>query len=92
MYRKYERIWLALKALSSKPASELAKGVSIKAHPSDHARIIKAVKKEKYNDAGWKLTIYPRISYLSHTISDNTVTFHLRVGITRSIAGNNLGL
>lgn len=90
--RKHEPIWLALKKQQEKPANERAKGVCVKAHPSSHALILKAVKKEKYNDAGWKIKIHPRISYLSHTISANTITFHLRVGTSRSIAGTNLGL
>jgi hypothetical protein len=43
--RKYEPIWLALKARHS---------VSLAAPPDMHRRIILAVRKEKTKDVGWK--------------------------------------
>lgn len=46
--RKYQPIWETIK--SSKSGT-----VSLAADPSSHARIIKAVRKEKCNDVGWKL-------------------------------------
>ena len=44
--RKYQRIWEALKVSYS---------VSLEADTSMHARITKAVRKEKNIDLGWKL-------------------------------------
>lgn len=43
--RKYQPIWELLK---------LTRTASIAAEPKMHPRIIKAVIKEKYSDAGWK--------------------------------------
>lgn len=44
--RKYERIWCAVKANQT---------ASLKANPSLHKRIIKAVTKEKSQDDVWNL-------------------------------------
>jgi len=73
--RKYQPIWEKLKELTKKPASEQALGIQIKAHPLLHARIIKAVIKEKYNDQGWRLQIEPQRSRLSYTQQGNVITF-----------------
>jgi hypothetical protein len=54
--RQYEPIWGKLKSLSPQDAS--SKGISISAIPKLHPRIIKAVKKEKWLDAAYKLSLY----------------------------------
>jgi hypothetical protein len=82
---KYAPLWQALKDLSKKPATESAKGVSIKAHPLHHARIFKALKKRKTIDIGWKLSIYPKKDVLYHTSVGNVMNIKL-VRYPRSMA------
>ena len=67
--RKYEQIWIKLKRTGK---------ATITAHPLLHARIIKAVVKEKYNDSGYKLQISPHYGVLSHTVEDTRITFQLK--------------
>lgn len=73
--RQYEQIWLKLKALSKEDAS--IKGVSLTAPRALHRRIIKAVKKEKWLDVGYKLKIEPREATLIHTKNNSILTFYL---------------
>ena len=80
--RTYQPIWEKLKDLSSKEESLLRKGVSVRAHPAHHKRIVKAVTKEKYNDVAWKLTIEPQKSSLSFTVESNVITFYLRKSLS----------
>jgi predicted GTPase len=53
--RKHEHLWNLLKESTKMPASQ-AKGISVRAQPKAHPRIIKAIIKEKYNDVGFKLS------------------------------------
>ena len=66
--RFYFPIWEKLKK---------EKQVSITANRSLHARIIKAVKKEKWMDVGYKLEIEPRVATLSHSRKHSVLTFFL---------------
>lgn len=73
--RQYYPIWKALKSL---PASEAGcKGVSITAPRPLHKRIVKAVMKEKWLDAGWKLSIDPQVAELTFARSNSILTFFL---------------
>jgi len=69
--RKYQPIWDALKTKGH------GGSISISAHSKFHARIVKAVKKEKWMDVGYKLSIEPKIAFLSHSRTHNMLTFHL---------------
>ena len=73
--RQYEPIWNKLKSLPRKEAE--TKGVSLTAPRPLHGRIIKAVKKEKWMDLGFKLTIEPRESTLFHARKNSVLTFFL---------------
>jgi hypothetical protein len=44
-----------------------------------HARIIKAVKKEKWLDVGFKLEIEGKIAILSHARQNSILTFFLDI-------------
>lgn len=66
----YDPIWDTLKA-------NLTASVVVNRH--HHARIIKAVKKRKWLDLGFKLRIEPQIATLSHVRSGNTITFYLHL-------------
>jgi hypothetical protein len=66
--RYYEPIWNILK---SKKTHRVA------AHPALHARIIKAVIKEKWMDIGYKIEIQPYVAYLTHSRSNSILTFTL---------------
>ena len=73
--RKYQDIWEALKATGT---------CSIAAPRPLHARILKAVVKEKYNDLGYKVL-------LAETSQKATVT-HVRNGSTiRFILTKSIG-
>jgi hypothetical protein len=74
---EYDPLWNALKASNEKP-----KRVSITANRLLHSRIVKAVKKRKWLDLGYKLEIHPRIATLSHTRSGSILTFYLTHSIT----------
>jgi hypothetical protein len=78
MKRKYEPIWDSLKASIISPASR-AKGVFIKAHPAYHPRIIKGVVKEKDQDVGFKLSLYPKRAKLEYSAVDSVITFKLQI-------------
>lgn len=53
--RLYQPIWDRLKSLPQKEAKE--KGITITAPSALHPRIIKAVKKEKWMDIGYKMML-----------------------------------
>lgn len=72
--RQYEEIWTRLKNLPRKDAE--IKGISISAPRALHKRIIKATKKEKWKDHGYK-AIEPRRAVLSVSRSNSIVTFRL---------------
>lgn len=66
--RLYEPIWIKLKA----------EGIaSLTANRRLHARIIKAVIKEKWLDTGYKLQIYPWRSKLTYSTQHAVITFYL---------------
>jgi len=69
----YDPIWDALKR---------DKQVSISVNRALHPRIIKAVKKRKWLDVGYKIIIEPRIATLSHAREDSKLTFFLTHSLT----------
>lgn len=75
--RKYQQIWEKLKALSPDAASSV--GISISANPILHARIIKAVTKEKYRDLAYKLQLDSRTATMTSHVSGQVVTFKLQI-------------
>ena len=88
--RQYEPIWDKLKNLSHEDAQK--KGISITALPKLHARIIKAVKKEKWQDAGYKLDLYTRHgkSATLITVRNNAIlTFKLSFSLSINDFGGN---
>lgn len=68
--RQYYPIWNQLKQHGK---------VSVTAPRPLHARIVKAVKKEKYNDLAYKLEIEPRIAVLSHARQNSILHFFLEI-------------
>ena len=68
--RKYQRIWEALKSYHT---------VSLEAELTMHARIIKAVRKEKNIDLGWKLLSLElgKKYVLTESVSGSVITFTL---------------
>lgn len=70
LFRKYEPIWIQLKARGT---------VSLIASRPTHSRIVKAVVQEKWKDTGYKLTIDPKIGYLSHKSEGSKLTFTLEM-------------
>jgi len=74
---EYDPIWNQLKASKQRP-----KQVSIAANRLLHARIVKAVKKRKWLDVGYKLEIEPRIATLSHSRSGSKLTFFLTLSLS----------
>lgn len=80
--RYYQPIWEKLKSLSVQDAKE--KGVQITAPAALHKRIIKAVKKEKWMDYGYRMMlkeIDDREATLSYSRSGAVLTFKLRFSI-----------
>ena len=71
--RYYYAIWKRLKE---------HKSVSVTAPRPLHKRIVKAVKKEKWMDVGYKLQIEPRKAVLSHGSKNSVLTFYLTLSIT----------
>lgn len=67
---QYSPIWDALKRDGT---------VSITAHRALHPRILKAVKKRKWLDLGYKMEIEPRYAILSHSRSFAILTFYLEL-------------
>ena len=74
---EYDPIWNQLKASKATP-----KKVSIAANKLLHPRILKAVKKRKHLDVGYKLEIEPRIALLSHKSTNSVLTFYLTLDLT----------
>jgi hypothetical protein len=68
--RKYQPIWNSLKENLE---------ANIAAPPEIHARIIQAVKKERWRDAGWKYLLLEKgIKYkLAHTSTGSILSFSL---------------
>ena len=71
-YSEYDAIWNALKASTNVP-----KQVSIAANRALHSRILKAVKKRKWLDIGYKIQIEPKTAILTHISSGSKLTFIL---------------
>jgi len=80
MSRLYSQIWEQLKSLSIEDATN--KGVRISAPRPHHLRIIKAVKKEKWMDVGYKIRIEPKVATLVSFRDNSIVTFRLRFSLT----------
>lgn len=78
--RQYELIWYKLKTMPLSEASK--KGVSITANRALHARIIKAVTKEKWKDLAYKASLAPLATTLSHTRNHSILTFYLKISDT----------
>jgi hypothetical protein len=68
--RKYYPIWSKLKQSKDGTAS-------IVAHPLLHARIIKAVTKEKWMDTSFKLQVLPYYFAMTYEVKGNMITFKL---------------
>jgi hypothetical protein len=66
--RKYYPIWSKLKQHGT---------ASIAAHPLLHARIIKAVTKEKWMDTSFKLQVLPYYFAMTYEVKGNMITFKL---------------
>jgi hypothetical protein len=68
--RKYEPLWLQVKAKST---------ASVSAPISLHARIIQAVRKEKVKDIGWQYLVRENKKRyeLKETITGRIITFNL---------------
>lgn len=73
--RQYETIWTKLKQLPANEAAEV--GVSVAAPRTLHARIIKAVIKEKWKDLGYKLLLDDKRATLSYVQKHAIITFFL---------------
>lgn len=82
--RQYEPIWNKLKALSRTDAKNI--GVSITAPRVMHRRIIKAVKKEKWMDVGYKIQVEPNTALLTHSRNGSILTFYLSLHLTYAIS------
>jgi hypothetical protein len=77
--RQYEPIWIKLKQSIKKPEAERAKGVTIVVDTHFHARVIKAVTKEKYGDMAFKIRMEPRATMLVVKQEDNIINFSLKI-------------
>ena len=73
--RQYEEIWSRLKELPAKEAAEV--GISVTAPRVIHARIIKAVTKEKWKDLGYKILLDDKRAVLTHYRKNAIITFYL---------------
>lgn len=73
--RFYSPIWEKLKQMPPSEASTI--GVSITANRLLHARIIKAVIKEKWMDIGFKLQLEDKKAKLSYKTKHAVITFYL---------------
>ena len=73
--RQYEPIWLKLKSMPPREAETI--GVSIIANRLLHARIIKAVIKEKWMDIGFKIELDDRRARLDYVKKNSEITFYL---------------
>lgn len=81
---EYDPIWEALKA-----SPRLPKTTSITANKILHNRILKAVKKRKWLDIGYKIQIDPKVAKLTHKRDGSKLTFILTFHSTH--ATFNLG-
>lgn len=82
MCRQYQPIWDKLKSLTKKDAESI--GVSIQAPRVLHPRIIKAVKKEKWKDLGYKLKLEPKTAELETFRKGEIITFFLKFSLVES--------
>lgn len=73
--RLYYNIWNQLKNLEPSVAQTV--GISVTAPRPLHKRIIKAVKKEKWMDIVYKISIEPRSAVLATSRSGSIITFTL---------------
>ena len=73
--RQYEPIWNKLKSMPRNEATNI--GVSITAPRVMHRRIIKAVKKEKWMDIGYKIQVEPNVTILTHSRNGSILTFYI---------------
>lgn len=80
MCRQYEPIWNKLKSLPPKEAE--VKGISIFANSALHKRIIKAVRKEKWKDMGYKLALEDKKATLTYSRTAAIITFYLSFSLT----------
>ena len=78
--RTYYSIWSQLKSLSLEDAT--TKGVRVSAPRPYHRRIIKAVRKEKWMDVGYKIRLEPRVATIVSFSSASIITFRLRFSLT----------
>ena len=82
MTRLYQPIWDKLKSLSKHDAE--TKGITITAPAPLHRRIVRAVKKEKHNDLGYKMLLKEqddRDAIIVHSRLHSTITFKLKFTI-----------
>ena len=75
--RMYEPVWIALKK---------HKHVTIRVPPHLHARVIKAVIKEKWLDMPFKKREGWRKMYLTYSIFENEITFSLNYRLNEIVA------
>lgn len=75
--RHYESIWNNLKNLPAKEAETV--GVSVTASRPLHPRIVKAVKKEKHADLGYRILLEDRRATLSTARNHSILTFFLTI-------------
>jgi hypothetical protein len=75
--RTYQPLWDQLKSLPKEQAKSI--GISVTARKHLHPRIVKAVKKEKWMDFAWKLTLGEKyqITVISHKSRYSVLTFYL---------------
>lgn len=73
--REYQDIWERLKSMPVNTA--LTQGIRVSANKAFHKRIIKAVKKEKWQDLGFKLDLDTQTAELKIHTSGSIITFYL---------------
>ena len=73
--REYQGIWEQLKSLPVNTA--LTQGIRVSANKAFHKRIIKAVKKEKWQDLGFKLDLDTGTADLKIKTCGSIITFYL---------------
>lgn len=78
--RTYYAIWNQLKSLSLEDATN--KGVRVSAPRPHHRRIIKAVRKEKWMDVGYKIRMEPKVATIVTFSTASIITFRLRFSLT----------
>lgn len=79
----YDPLWAVLKVNHT---------ASVVVNRNHHARVVKAVKKRKWLDLGYKIQIEPKVALLSHTCSGNTLTFYLTLDYTKHVTHDSRGM